>query len=129
MKKPKRASLRRYNLVIPEAVWAKLHMHAAEHGGRLNDLIIEACKKVYGQATNDEIDAIVFNGKVPTKPSTQPAKHHAPISPPPIDFSFTSIVYSGPEIQAYQPSSATSQKEVQASTAANLFKKAFGVKS
>ena len=128
MKKPKRASLRRYNLVIPEAVWAKLRMHAAEHGGRINDLIVDACRKTYGSATEQEIDAIVFNKTTPTVSPTPSVKHHAPIKSSPIDFSFTSIVYSGPEIQTYQPSSPAIQKE-SLSTAASLFKKAFGIKN
>ena len=128
MKKPKRTSLRRYNLVIPEAVWAKLRMHSAEHGGRLNDLIVEACETVYGVATEQEIDAIVFNKTTPTVSPTPSVKHHAPIKSSPIDFSFTSIVYSGPEIQTYQPSSPAIQKE-SLSTAASLFKKAFGIKN
>lgn len=127
MKKPKRASLRRYNLVIPEAVWAKLRMHAAEHGGRLNDLIVDACRKTYGSATEEEIDAVVFNKPTPTKSPTQPIKHHAPTSSPTIDFSFTSIVYSGPQVQvSNSPVPQNEPKETTKGKAAELFKKAFG---
>jgi hypothetical protein len=134
MKKPKRIPLRRYNLVLPESVWAALKIYSTEHGGTTNDLIVEACKKVYGEAEENQIEAIVSSKPVPTSraiptAATPTTEHNASTS-----FSFTSIVYSGPEIlnqdyktEAKVVTTPKTESGYQRPSGAALFRKAFKI--